>query len=65
MKEKIITTLSGVSLGAGLLLVIGTAGLSDFNEIDLKTTIIRCCIGVVLMYLGAFGLRVFDKDEIE
>lgn len=48
MFKKILTTVFGLSIGAGFLLVLGTAGSSDLNLIDFKTILIQSGIGLVL-----------------
>lgn len=40
---------------AGVLIILATAGASDFNMISFSQIVIRCFIGMILM-LGGFGL---------
>ena len=37
----------------GALLVIGTAGACDLNDISLKTAVFRAAIGILLVVFGA------------
>lgn len=58
MFKKILTTVFGLSIGAGFLLVLGTAGSSDLNLIDFKTILIQSGIGLVLVWIGFKGLKI-------
>lgn len=40
---------------AGVLMILATAGASDFNMISFTQIVIRCFIGLLLL-LGGFGL---------
>lgn len=57
MFKKILTVLFGLSIGAGFLIVLGTAGSSDLNLIDFKTILIQSAIGVALVWIGFIGLK--------
>lgn len=52
MLKKILTTLFGLSIGVGLLLVLGSGGASD-----LKTILLIGGIGVSLEWIGFIGLK--------
>ena len=47
--------LGGILTATGVLIILATAGASDFNMISFTQIVIRCFIGMLLM-LGGFGL---------
>lgn len=57
MIKKILSTLFGLSIGAGILLVLFVAGSSDLDVIDFKSVVIQGGIGVGLVSLGYVGLK--------
>lgn len=57
MFKKILTTLFGLSVGAGVLLIFVTAGASDLNLIDFKIILTRSGIGLFLAWIGLKGLK--------
>lgn len=62
MSRKILIKIFGLSLVAGFLFILGTAGLSDCDLIDFKTILVRCGIGLLLMLIGLVGLKVNDCE---
>lgn len=57
MFKKIVTTLSSLFIGAGIILILGTAGSSDLDLIDFYTVLVRSSIGVALVWIGFKGLK--------
>ena len=41
----------------GLFIIIGTAGSSDINAINLTQTIIYAFVGLAAMFIGALGCK--------
>lgn len=62
MLKKILTTLFGLSIGAGLLLVLGTAGSFGINNIDFKAFLLQSFIGIVFVWGGFMGLKRTNPD---
>lgn len=60
MLRKIVHKFSGLSLLAGIVLILGTAGASDINSIDFKTTLIQSGIALTLLITGYYGLKVTE-----
>ena len=57
MKEKVLKTISIISFGVGLLLLIGTAGSADCGYISLGQMILQCVgCGVMIFVPVAIGL---------
>ena len=41
----------------GLLIILGSAGASDLNEINAEEFAVRALIGIIILLVGAIGLR--------
>lgn len=52
-RKKVISVISGVTIAAGLFLLIGTAGMSDCNLISFGSLVRRSLIGIALLAGGA------------
>lgn len=63
MIKKILKVLFGVTVGAGLLVVLGTAGSSDLGLIDWTTVLVRSVIGVGLVLVGLGGFKIIDPNS--
>lgn len=63
MFKKILKTLFGLSIGAGFLILLGTAGASDFSGIGLATILVQGVIGTALIWIGFIGLKVTNPVE--
>lgn len=64
MLRKILIKIFGLSMVAGLFLILCTAGSSDLNLIDFKTILIRGGIGLLLCVLGFVGLKASNWEYI-
>ena len=62
MLKKFLTLLCGVTIVAGVLIVIGVAGSHDINSTNLMTTVIRGLFGFAVSAIGFIGLVVTDPD---
>jgi hypothetical protein len=63
MIKNILKVLFGVTVGAGLLVVLGTAGSSDLGLIDWTTVLVRSVIGVGLVLVGLGGFKIIDPNS--
>lgn len=45
-----------ILIAVGFLLLLGTAGASDFNTIDFKTVVFHALIGIGLLTIGYRGV---------
>lgn len=60
MIQKIIWTISFLSIAAGWFIIVGTAGASDCGLImDFKTILIRCGLGAFMMIMGYIDLKLY------
>lgn len=57
MFKKILTTLFGLSIIIGFVVVLGTAGFSDTYLIDFKTSSLHSVIGLLLTLAGFIGIE--------
>ena len=64
MKEKVLHTIFGLSMFAGFMFMIGTAGSSDLGLIDFKTLVIHMLIGMGLFAGGFVGLKLSGSDFV-
>ena len=55
MLKKIILVLSGISMIAGFVLIIGVAGSLDLNVISFKSGFILIFMALLLISLGLIG----------
>jgi hypothetical protein len=57
MIRTIIKKISGLSCITGFVYILGIAGMSDLNLIDLKSILIKAIIGIAIMVSGYIGLK--------
>ena len=62
MFKKILKTLFGLSLCAGMVLVLCAAGSSDANSLDWESIKTLIGISAVLMTTGFAGLKIMNPD---
>lgn len=65
MLKKILTTIFGLSIGAGFLLVIGTDRAPGVDPIDFKTFLVQCGIGLLFIAVGIIGLKAMGCKHYE
>lgn len=59
--KKFLTTVFGICMALGFLLMIGSAKSSDLELIDFETLIVRSCIGLVIWVIGFIGIKfIYD-----
>ena len=63
MLRKVVHKVSGLCLIAGIVLMLGTAGASDINSIDFKTTVIQAGIALVLSLTGYYVFRLTEVEN--
>ena len=56
MIRKFLKKISGLNVITGFVVILGTAGMSDLDLIDLKTILVRCGIGLLFCAIGVVGL---------
>ena len=61
MRKKVIDLISGVSISAGLFLIIGAVGSSDLEVLTETEVNIRIIAGIILTGLGAIGVKIGGK----
>lgn len=64
MIKKVLRKFFGLCLVSGIVLAIGTAGVSDINSIDFKSMIIQCLIALALIVFGFIGLALSEWQYI-
>lgn len=52
----------GLCMLAGFVIILGTAGSSDLGLIDFKAILVQGLIGLGVMGVGYFGLRLTGAD---
>ena len=62
MLKRVLSVISGLSLLAGFVLLLGTAGSSDLELIEFNTVLVRGGIAAALMLGGFFGVKILSPD---
>lgn len=63
--KKFLTTVFGICMAIGFVLIIGSAGSSDLELIDFKTLLIQSGLGLALTGIGFIGIRfIYPSDFI-
>lgn len=67
MVKDFLKLVSLLLVFGGVVLILGTAGASDLNQIGFDEMMIRGIIGVGLSLVGYLGLKIggFENVEIE
>lgn len=63
MFKKILTTLFGLTFGAGLLMIVCVAGASDANTLDFEKIKMLFGVALALMGVGFVGIKATDPDS--
>lgn len=64
MNKKVLHTVFGLCMFAGIMIMLGAAGSSDLGITDFKTVVIHTSIGMVVMLVGYFGAKFSDAPWI-
>lgn len=57
MSEKILINIHGLSFWVGLLLLLGTFGAADLDQISVGAFIVQIVIGLFLTIFGWLGFQ--------
>jgi len=63
IRRRIIEIISGISWFVGFGLIIGTAGASDCDMIEMNQIIVRGVIGTAILLVGCFGAWLLDETR--
>lgn len=58
MLKNLVRNLSGLIILAGVVLIVGTAGASDYGLLEFGTIVYRSLIGLGLIGMGAGFLKL-------
>ena len=61
---KLLERLSGLTMLAGFMVLLGAAGASDNNTMEFTSIIIWSLVGVVLMLSGFVGLKATGSKYV-
>ena len=50
-------------LALGFVLLLGTAGASDAGEIGITQAVVRCVLGVLMMFGGFGAVYIIERSE--
>lgn len=64
MIKKIGKIFFGLCMVAGFVIMLGTAGASDFNEISMRSLVIYGGIGISLVSVGYLGAKFVKAEYI-
>lgn len=64
MRKRFLHKVFGLCMLGGFVTILGTAGASDLNLIDVNTLLVRGCIGVGLLLIGYVGLKATNWKYI-
>lgn len=56
--KKFLHIVFGLCMLGGFIFMLGTAGASDMENIDVITAVVNSAIGLAVMLIGYFGLRL-------
>lgn len=59
MKWRIAITVSAL----GFVLLLGAAGASDAGEIEITQAVVRCVLGVLMMFGGLAAVYIIERSE--
>ena len=58
MKKRVLKYIMGLVMLAGFILAYGSVGAYEIDNISNDQATIQCAIGVGLILLGSFGLKL-------
>ena len=58
MIRHIIHTIFGLFIAFGFILILGTAGASDFGTLDFMGLVVRGSVGIMSIVIGFVGLKL-------
>lgn len=62
MFTKILNFIFGCSVFVGFFVILGTAGASDLNKIDIDTILFQSFLALLMIGFGFVGLKVNNRE---